>query len=336
MPKNFIISFPQEFWKTTTQLFWTGLWLFALGLLLWYPLRWWPGDRFWAVRFTNYFMPWLLLGLIPGLVVAGVARRRWLAATLVLPTLLIGLTFAPLFLPRPSTALAGKESFKVMSYNIWGWNQNPEAMIKLIHQQQPDILVLQEVTPRLAYLLQTELVDLYPDASLHLAYESKIGQAIVSRYPLTPVEATYKKGRTQKVIAETPHGPIAVWNTHPTHPLPWSRQYQQISALVEDIKATELPLIVAGDFNTTDQSETYHMLNKYLHNAHWEAGWGFGFSFPSTTRPLRGLLPLPSLVRIDHIFYSNQFFAHSAGTLSDSGGSDHLPVVAELSLATPN
>jgi endonuclease/exonuclease/phosphatase (EEP) superfamily protein YafD len=38
------------------------------------------------------------------------------------------------------------------------------------------------------------------------------------------------------------------------------------------------------------------------------------------------------MVRIDHIFYSDHFFAHTAGTLPTSGGSDHLPVVAELSL----
>lgn len=330
-PMHFTILLLKRMWKATANLVWLGLWLFALGLLLWYPLRWWPGDSFWPVRFTNYFMPWLLLGLIPGLGLAAVAGRRWLAVALALPTLFIGLAFAPLFLPKPNTALAGQEAFKVMSYNIWGWNQEPEAMVKLIRREQPDILLLQEVTPRLARILSSELTDLYPDGQLHIAYESNIGQAILSRYPLTPVEGSFKKGRIQKVLVDTPDGVIAVWNTHPIHPVPWSQQYRQISALVEDIAATDQPLIVGGDFNTTDQSETYRLIDQYLHNAHWEAGWGFGFSFPSTDRPLRGKLPLPALVRIDHIFYSDHFFAHSARTLSDAGGSDHLPVVAELS-----
>jgi endonuclease/exonuclease/phosphatase (EEP) superfamily protein YafD len=219
-----------------------------------------------------------------------------------------------------------------MSYNIWGWNPEPEAMVKLIKQEQPDILLLQEVTPRLARLLSSELTDLYPNGRLHVAYDPDIGQVILSRYPLTPVEeGSYRKGRTQKVLANTPHGDIAVWNTHPVHPLPWRQQYRQISALVEDIAVTNQPLLVGGDFNTTDQSETYRMINQYLHNAHWETGWGFGFSFPSTDRPLRGKLPLPAMVRIDHIFYSDHFFAHSARTLAEAGGSDHFPVVAELS-----
>ena len=72
----------KQVWIVTKSLFWARLWLFALGLVIWYPMRWWPGDRFWPVRLTNYFMPWLLVGLIPALVVAGLARRRRLATTL--------------------------------------------------------------------------------------------------------------------------------------------------------------------------------------------------------------------------------------------------------------
>ena len=95
----------------------------------------------------------------------------------------------------------------------------------------------------------------------------------------------------------------------------------------------EGPLIVGGDFNTTDQSELYRLINRHLDNAHWEAGWGFGFSFPAESSSIYGV-PIPgSVVRIDHIFYSGEhFLARHALTLSDSGGSDHLPVVATLFL----
>jgi vancomycin resistance protein VanJ len=73
------------------------------------------------------------------------------------------------------------------------------------------------------------------------------------------------------------------------------------------------------------------MINQQLQNAHWEAGWGFGFTFPFSRGRIRGILPQPRMVRIDHIFYSDHFFAHSAGTLTESGGSDHLPVFAGFS-----
>jgi vancomycin resistance protein VanJ len=322
----------KKIWRLVWLPFWVGLWLFGLGLLVWYPLRWWPGDRLLPVRLANYFMPWLLMGLIPGVIVAGLTHRFRLALVLAIPTLLMGLTFAPLFLPRTPAALAARTPMKVMSYNVWGRNQNITAAAAVIRQAQPDILLLQEVTWPIAHTLKDELADLYPDNELHVAYEPSMGQAILSRYPLIPTGASYNKGRTQKAVVDTPDGPMAVWNVHPHAPLAWSRQYQQISALAEEIAAVDGPLIVGGDFNTTDQAETYRLVNQHLNNAHWQAGWGFGFTFPAHTPRFKRVPIITPLVRIDHIFYSDHFFARHAGTLSTSGGSDHLPVVAELSL----
>jgi endonuclease/exonuclease/phosphatase (EEP) superfamily protein YafD len=110
----------------------------------------------------------------------------------------------------------------------------------------------------------------------------------------------------------------------------WSKQYRQITALTEDIAQVKTPLIVGGDFNTTEQAETYRFINQYLSNAHWEAGWGFGFTFPAHNPRYKQIPVLTPMVRIDHIFYSDHFFARSAQTLATSGGSDHLPVVATL------
>ncbi len=327
-----IFSTAKQIGHLFLRFFWLGLWMFALGLLVWFPLRWWPGDRLWPVRLVNYLMPWLLVGLAPGLLAAALARRKWLAAALAVPTVLIGVTFSPLFLPRSSLALAGSQSFKVMSYNIWWHNPYNGEATALIKKVEPDILLLQEITPTAFYELRNELIDLYPEDELHTAYGPGIGQAIISRFPLRPIEAGSFKDRTQKVIIETPAGPVAVWNTHASQPFPWSRQYRQMTFLVEDMATVEIPLIVGGDFNTTDQSETYQLLDRSLDNAHWQAGWGFGFTFPAHSPRVKGVPLLTSLIRIDHIFYSDHFFAHSARTLPESGGSDHFPVVAELSL----
>ena len=278
-------------------------------------------------------MPWLLILLIPGLIMAGLAYQRWLVAVLAIPTLFIGLTFAPLFLPRLSTVLATGAPLKVMSYNVLCCNKNVSALAKIIRQEQPDILLLQELRPKVAPALKTVLADLYPDGQLYLAYEPEVMQAVLSRYPLIPLSVEVKKGRVQKVTVAMPAGPIAVWNIHPSTPRPWPRQYRQFSALADDIAAVEGPLIVGGDFNTTDQSETYRLVSQHLSNAHWEAGWGFGFTFPANLPyPVNDLPVATPIFRIDHIFFSHHFFARSARTLSASGDSDHFPIVAELSL----
>jgi endonuclease/exonuclease/phosphatase (EEP) superfamily protein YafD len=277
-------------------------------------------------------MPWLLVALVPSLLAAGLARRYRLLTALAMPTLLISLSYAPLFLPRSPTVIAASTPLKVMSYNVYARNQNIGAAVAVIRQERPDILMLQEVTRSHAHTLPEELADLYPGGELHLAFEPIMGQAIISRYPLTPTGGSYQMGRSQKVKVHTPDGAIAVWNVHPYAPLVWSHQYQQIAAIATEIASVDGPLIVGGDFNTTDQAETYRLISQYLRNAHWESGWGFGFSWPANAPRLKRVPIITPLVRIDHIFYSDHFFATSAGTLATAGGSDHLPVVAELSL----
>lgn len=319
-------------WRLTLYPLWAGWWFFGLSLLVWYPLRWWPGDQLLPVRMANYFMPWLLVGLIPGLLAASLARRYRLLALLAAPTLLIGLTYAPLFLPRSPVVLAAATPFKVMSYNVFAWNRNIPAAAAVIRQEQPDILLLQEVTPWIARQLQQELAGLYPHRQPYFIYQADMGQAIISRYPLTPLEASHAQGRVQKALVDTPAGPMTVWNVHPNAPDAWSSQQRQISNLAAAIAQVKGPLIVGGDFNTTNSSEAYRLFSQYLDNAHWQAGWGFGFSFPADKQLFEGVRIITPVVRIDHVFYSHHFFVHSASTLTNSGGSDHRPVVAELSL----
>lgn len=314
------------------HLLWASLWSYGVSLLLGYALRWWPGERFFAVRMLNYFMPWLLAGLIPGLLLAILVRRYWLSMVLAIPALCISVTFAPLFWPPTSIALAANTPLKVMSFNIWGYNQDIEAAAQLIGQEQADIVLLQEIYGHIGYKLFDALSHLYPDNRWHLVYEPDIGQAIVSRYPLTETEVSPRKGRMQKVVVKTPNGLISVWNVHTTAPAAWSRQYRQVAALAEDIAHTNGPLLVGGDFNTTDQAEAYQMINQHLKNAHWQAGWGFGFTFPAHAPRFKGVPILTPMVRIDHIFYSQHFRVRQARTLSISGGSDHFPIVAELLL----
>jgi vancomycin resistance protein VanJ len=316
---------------TVRTAFWLGLWLFGLGVLSTYLLRWWPGDRLVPVRLLNYMIPWLLIPLVLALIVAGLARRHWLFAVLAIPTILIGLSQAPLFLPRLSPALGDGGSFKVMSYNVGRRNRDVTAMTTLIRHEQPDILLLQELRPdRVEAFIET-LGDLYPDAELHFTYDPYTLQAVASRYPLTRLAIMPEKAQALKVLLETPNGPVTVINVHTYFP-DWQALYEELSALLaEDIIPTDGPLILGGDFNTTDQTQIYRMFSQHLRNAHWEAGWGFGFTYPSYRGRIRGIFRVPQVVRIDHIFYSDHFHADNAGTLTESGRSDHLPVVAEFS-----
>ncbi len=312
-------------------LFWLALWLYGAGILLACVLKWWPGDRLQAIRLVNYLMPWLLTVLLPGLLLAALSHRYQLAVVLAAPALFICATYAPLWAPPRTDASAGGTPLKVMSYNVWRNNTDMAAVARVIHHQQPDLLLLQEIRSDGLKKLIAALKSL-DDREVYSVAAAPIQQAVISRFPLKQLESSWKKGRTQKILATTPWGPLLVLNAHPPRGQ-WQRRHKQMALLLEaDVAPAETPVILGGDFNTTDQSLTYRLIDRHLDNAHWQAGRGFGFTYPSSSYRFKGLIPCPPLVRIDHIFYSSHFEVSRAATLSDSGGSDHLPVVAELVL----
>jgi endonuclease/exonuclease/phosphatase (EEP) superfamily protein YafD len=86
--------------------------------------------------------------------------------------------------------------------------------------------------------------------------------------------------------------------------------------------------VLTGDFNETEWSHPYELLTELLEDSFRDAGRGFGHTYPSqlTWRGWRIAVPL---VRIDYIFHSADLAAPRAW-VGPHGGSDHLPVVAEL------
>jgi endonuclease/exonuclease/phosphatase family metal-dependent hydrolase len=91
-----------------------------------------------------------------------------------------------------------------------------------------------------------------------------------------------------------------------------------------------LPLITAGDFNLSDQDSSYRDLAARWHDAFRAGGFGLG-----TTYPVARALDLPSvfppLVRLDYVWHSDDMLAVSASN-GAYVGSDHLPLLVELSL----
>ena len=336
-------------------IFWGSVWFLGLGLISLFLIRWLSGDSFYPVRLLFYVLPWLLALLIPALIGAALTRRKWLLLTLAFPTIVITVIFAPLFLPRTAWPdldgggplkgggslgkLSSEEappeglSIKLVSQNMF-YTSDIEAINTLLQQEQPDLLLLQEAHPNVEAISRASLANIYPNLYLDVVNRTQAGfsAAVLSRYPIIWAEATYDKGRTQKVRVETPAGSIEIWNVHPFPPYIYDleRHDRHLIALAEDTLAVEGPLIVAGDFNITIQSARYRSFSRHFRNAHQQAGWGFGFTFPAWPHT-KGLPFAPGpLYRIDHILFNKYFVAHQAKTLPANGGSDHLPIAASL------
>ena len=312
--------------------------VFVLILIAWLLLRLYPGDRWLFVRLGSYFAPWLLLALGPALIIALIGKRRWLTGFIILLALVIGMNYIFLLTPQLSRAHAQADTnlLRVMTFNVHYSNRNAAAIAELIETENPDIIALQEVTPDFAALLYPKLAAEYP---YYLTGEgSGFEKAIVSRYPLTAQPKSPEAWGGLPAKIETPNGPVIVWNLHPPPAVKqngWEAQRQTLSAIAQEIKGETRPLIVLGDFNTTDQAENYRLIANHLTDVHWAAGYGFGFTFPEpdvvARRGYNRLFQMASpMVRIDHIFVNKNFDPQETHVIPHGYGSDHRPVVATL------
>ena len=79
-------------------------------------------------------------------------------------------------------------------------------------------------------------------------------------------------------------------------------------------------VLLCGDFNDTPISNAYHKVDRRLKSAFRQGGAGLGISYLDWRFP----------VRIDHIFYSDQWQCVDARFDDELPCSDHLPLVAKL------
>ena len=96
-------------------------------------------------------------------------------------------------------------------------------------------------------------------------------------------------------------------------------QADSIRALVE--RNTGKSIIVCGDLNETPISYTYQRLARCLNSAYRQRGKGPGFSYSRRSFP----------VRIDHLFYSDDWSCTSCSIDRTISASDHYPLIIRLS-----
>jgi endonuclease/exonuclease/phosphatase (EEP) superfamily protein YafD len=176
------------------------------------------------------------------------------------------------------------------------------------------------------------------------------GMGILSRYPLTEIDASHLADpawQIQIMEVEAEFGDFTLYNVHPhgtnifiyieegiaigdNVQASFQIRRQLIESLIADINQRQGPVIVAGDFNSTDQSEVYQLIQSVLKDAYGSVGWGFGHTFPAYAGSFRGIPIFSRQMRIDMIFYSPELTAVSSRLSTTYGELDHLPVIAQL------
>jgi len=248
----------------------------------------------------------------------------------------------------PAAAASSADRLSVMTFNLHGDNRNVDGVMEAILAVDADVVALQEVGQAMGSSLRERVQRAYPHSTFTFR-SGWGGLAVLSRHPITPGSGwleSISRGNPQVLILHALFGDVDLINLHnpslPRDASDWPvyipAAIAERNAVSESIAAfagaTNRPLLVMGDFNTTERSEAYQVLVREMHDAWREAGFGLGSTFPGGPRsPTPYDLRLPWwLIRIDYVFHSDAFVAERARIGQWDGDSDHRPVVVTLRL----
>jgi endonuclease/exonuclease/phosphatase (EEP) superfamily protein YafD len=314
-------------------------WAYLLTLLAgWWFLRA-QGDRWWPATLLLVCprWPWALpaAGLWPAVVMA---RRPVLALVLSAATAAL---LGPIMGVRVAlpTGAGEPRDLRLLTCNIHRQQVDAERLGAFIREVRPDVVVLQDWSAAGHDVLFTG-----PGWDVH-----RDGQLLIaSRLPIsrvTPVDFAGAGGvpATDRGAAAcydlvAPAGPVRLINVHLTSPHSglltfMSDQGQELSdnadlrwresaAMREVVDGSTVPVLLAGDFNTTDDSPIFRQDWAGFADAFADRGLGIGYTYVNWHTQLR----------IDHVLFGPRWRATRCW-VGPAVGSPHRPLVADLRLA---
>ncbi len=218
------------------------------------------------------------------------------------------------------------KSFKVYSANL---NQDNRDLLKInieVHKIDPEIVLLLEVNLEQDQQLRS-IMQHYPYHIYNASFES-LGFLFLSKFPIHSHNVTKlsKFGNSiLEAMLEINQKPVMFYGIHAQRPslINYIERKNQFLWLTQQIKEQSLPVIVAGDFNTTPYSTIFKKLVTVSRLKDTREGFGWQPSWPTYFPPL--------WIPIDHVLVTPDIQVHQR-TTGPYVGSDHYPVIAELSL----
>lgn len=314
------------------------------------------GERNVPIVLLAALAGWLAPLTAIALLLLAVGRHRR-SAVLALVVLIGLITWLPPYphgngeVPAEAVADGRAVEITVMTQNVLFGRVPPAEVITAVRREQPDVLVLTEMTEEIADgLTRAGLPALLPHSYLAPA-PMAAGTGIWSAYPLaagTAVPGLSFAGLDVRV--QSPDGPVRLLGVHPSPPQQRSWA-EDLNILRDHLAATagEGPVVIAGDLNATQYNGP---LRRLLGDRFTDAGSTQVWAWQQQTWPvdpgpsarrvatvggmpglrtLRGVLEPPAMIRIDHVLAPDSAQVLDVHTVR-MAGTDHLGLVAELRL----
>lgn len=279
-----------------------------------------------------------------------VAVAAWLAALLLADkrasaataTVAASLTsvLVPRVVARRQPTATGPE-LRVLTSNLLAGRAAADELVGLVRRAAADVLFVQELNDQAATSLRSAGLDrLLPYAITDLAGPEPRGNGIYARYPLVVSPQVMPTSSIQPLVTlKLPAARVRLACVHlytPKHPWSavavarWRSDLAALSALSALARAGQssagLPLIVAGDFNSTvDHAAFRQLLAGGLVDAASQAGNGL---VPTWGLPPGGRF---ALLALDHVLADSRC-AVLRSSVHALRGTDHRALFAKLRL----
>ena len=219
------------------------------------------------------------------------------------------------------------KSFKVYSANIHKDNRELLKLNLEIQKVDPEIVLLLEVDLEQDEQLRS-IMQNYPYRIKNVSFES-LGFVFLSKFPVHSHNVTKLSefgNSLLEAILEINQTPVKFYGIHAQRPRlgNYLERKNQFLQLARQIKEQSLPVIVAGDFNATPYSPVFRELVNNTGLKDSREGFGWQPSWPTFFPPL--------WIPIDHVLVTPDIQVRKRTTGSYIG-SDHYPVIAELSFS---
>jgi endonuclease/exonuclease/phosphatase (EEP) superfamily protein YafD len=303
-------------------------WVVATPFFVWAVIRLFGLDAGYPLEAMMPFTPYVAAAAVAAAALALAVRRPVPAAVAAIAAICLGAAVLPRQFGDGTVSAAGRRTLNVLAANVHRGRADPAGVVHLVDELDPDVLTIEEYTPRFGRGLTAAGLDSRLPHHVLDAAKSSSGTAIYSRFPLRRLPTANYRFRMARAEASLPGGRrlriVAVHPFPPVNPTVTGEWEEVLSTLPPGDHGT--PWLLAGDFNATfDQAPFRELVGRGYRDAGEVAGKGLDATFPATG----SLLPPP--ITIDHILADERFgiVKYEDEPLPDS---DHHAIFAELAL----
>lgn len=291
------------------------------------------------VSFTPYAALLYLLVLVLLVVALLAGSGAWRRASGWLCVLVVPLLGAHLFWVSGQYVGADQvvdgtgETFTVMSANLSFGQADPVRVVELALENDADVVVLQEVTPRSeSRLRKAGLARAYPFAEGR-ARSGVAGTMVFSAHRLSEVTALDTKFQGFSMRVRLPKDALTLLAVHPPPPtgdaLEWRADHATIRRAAA---ATNGTTVVAGDLNATlDHLPLRELDGRGLKDAAELADSGWQPTWPASGEVSLLGVGVPPMLAIDHVLVDDSLAVIDTAAVSVPG-TDHRALLATLVL----